>query len=255
MVLAAALVGLASACVTPTRAAPTPVVIYDSNPSPLPGNVVSLGYQATSTSEFGDHIEFASTERKLQEATVTFSDWALKADYPALTDPTGWDHPITLNIYVVAPGDSLGSLLGSVTQVVHIPWRPPADVVNCTGGRFQSTPGPVGTNCFNGLAFQATFDLAVLGLTAPDEVIWGVAYNTETHGPSPIGGPGPYNSLNVGADGGAPAVGTDVDPAGAFLDSTWTGNYCDLGVGGIGTFRSDSGCWAGYTPEIEFTAI
>ena len=41
--------------------------IYDSIPAPLPPNVASLGFEATSTSEFGDRIAFAPP------APVTFS--------------------------------------------------------------------------------------------------------------------------------------------------------------------------------------
>ncbi len=38
------------------QAAPDPGVVYDSIGTP-PGNVASLGFQATSTSEFGDRVQ------------------------------------------------------------------------------------------------------------------------------------------------------------------------------------------------------
>jgi len=44
--------------------------IYDGIPTSYPGNFVSLGFQATSTDEFGDHIQFAGTERKLGSVVV-----------------------------------------------------------------------------------------------------------------------------------------------------------------------------------------
>lgn len=40
-----------------------PVIIYNNVPSPLPGNVQSEAFQADHTSEFGDLIQFAGTNR------------------------------------------------------------------------------------------------------------------------------------------------------------------------------------------------
>ncbi len=65
--------------------------------------------------------------------------------------------------------------------------------------------------CFNGYAFNATFDFG--GLVVPEEVVYGVAFNTQTWGYEPIGVDGPYTSLNVGLTTGAPSQGIDVDPA------------------------------------------
>ena len=78
-------------------------VIYDSVPAPLPPNVPSLGYQATQSSEFGDLIQFAGTERTLKQVTLAMSDWALASDYPSFPGSSGptWSHPLTLNLYNV----------------------------------------------------------------------------------------------------------------------------------------------------------
>ena len=54
-------------------------VIYSNLEDPLPGNLPSLGYQATSTAEFGDHIQFAAGPRKLDSVTITMSNWALES--------------------------------------------------------------------------------------------------------------------------------------------------------------------------------
>ena len=81
-VLAAAVV--ASLALTATAGAVTPSAVYDATPNPLPPNVASLGYEATSTSEFGDKVHLAGTNRVLDEITVTMSDWALKSDYPTV---------------------------------------------------------------------------------------------------------------------------------------------------------------------------
>ena len=49
------------------------------------------------------------------------------------------------------------------------------------------------------------------GTMLPDTLIWGIAYNTNTSGYTPIGAPGPYDSLNVGSETFDPTVGTDVE--------------------------------------------
>jgi len=266
VLIAVAVTALAAACAPPPVL--VPVTIYNSNPSPVPGNVISQGFQCCQVSEFGDEIKFAGTARVLQSATVTMSNWAIHSTPAnlAVGNATGWDQPLTLNIYAVGPttiaGEpTLGSLLGTVTQTFHIPWRPEPDAINCPGNptKFQSTPGAPDTNCFNGLANQVTFNLGSLGLTAPDRIVWGVAFNTQSYGAAPIGVDGPYNSLNVGAEGSGASVGSDVDPAVAWGASTWGSFYCDGGAGGS-TFRADMGCavgsdWTGLTPEISFTAL
>lgn len=122
--------------------------IFDAVPAPLPFNVVSLGYQATSTAEFGDHIQFTGTARKPKDATLVMSTWAIHSDYPAL-DSAGYEHPITLNIYEVeqsGPAPALGALLYTTTQTFLIPWRPEPDPT-CTGGSrpWRASDG----NCYN----------------------------------------------------------------------------------------------------------
>ena len=83
-------------------------------------------------------------------------------------------------------------------------------------------------------------------------------FNTSDYGASPLA-PQPcnsdpqgcgYDSLNVGTKtySTVPFVGTDVDPNGAFLSSTWAGAYCDNGAHGTGFLRLDTGtglttCW------------
>ena len=40
-------------------------IVYSSIPKPLPGNVASLGYEATSTSEFGNGVNLAPIEKTI----------------------------------------------------------------------------------------------------------------------------------------------------------------------------------------------
>ncbi len=207
-------------------------VIFDNTLSPLPGNVVSLGYQATQTSEFGNQISFAGSSRNLTNVQIIMSDWANQADYPGVGDATGYDHPITFNFYNPGSGTSVGSLIASRTETVHVPWHT--------------------VNGFNGVAFPVNFDFT--GVTVPNTVIFGVAYNTQTWGASPIGAAGPYNSLNFGLADVAPTVGTDVNPDDAYWNTMTASNYTDGGAAGVGVFRQDTN-WTPYSGMIQVNAV
>jgi len=233
-------------------ATPVPNIVYNAIPSPLPPNMPSQPFQAQQTSEFGDYVHLAGTSRLLRTVTVTFSDWALYSDYTTDARYSGnsvsWTHPITLNIYNVVPGtplNKLGSKIATVTQTSTIPWRPVGDP-NCpdtgygAGFAWRASDG----NCYNGLAFNLTFDLSSLNVTLPNDLIVGVAYNTETYGAAPIGSNGPYNSLNVGAVGTA-TVGTDDNTDRVFWNTSTAGYYSDGGAAGVGIFREDTN-WTPY---------
>lgn len=243
-------------------------VIYNSIPSPLPGNVSSLGFEATSTDQFGDRIVFsAGTGRKLVSATQTMSSWGCESGHwttgDCLTTPGAtFSHPITLTIYNVGVGNTPGSVIGTVTQTFNIPYRPSADPVNCTGadaGKWFD-----GTTCYNGYATNITFNLTAANITVPNDVIYGISYNTSTSGNAPIGtatacfgtpaGCG-YDSLNVGLEG-VTTVGSNFDADDAWWDTAIAGYYCDGGAGGVDIFRrdpADGSCnWTGYQPAVKF---
>jgi hypothetical protein len=228
--------------------------VYDAVPVPLPGNVPSIGFEATSTAEFGDQVTLAPGGRRLSQVVVTMSSWACEsgswnAGTCATTPGATFTHPLTLNIYsvkTVAGMPATDQLLATKTLAVAMPYRPSANA-NCSGGRWQDVNGA----CFNGLAFNVAIDMKDLGAVLPDDIIWGIAYNTTHRGYQPIGGAGgPYDSLNVGLSAAA-TVGTDVDPDSAFANSTWAGFYCDGGANGTGSFRFDEGCWGGYVPAAR----
>src|SRR6476660_6934276 len=102
-------------------------VVYNAVPNPLPPNVASLGFEATSTSEFGDYVHLGDANRLLKTVTVTMSDWALYSDYASDVRYSGnsvsWTHPITVNVYAnhLGGNGAPDKLLGSVTQSITIP--------------------------------------------------------------------------------------------------------------------------------------
>jgi hypothetical protein len=235
-------------------------VIYDGIPSPLPPNVVSQGYECCAVFEFGDNIKFSGNRRSLGTVTLTMSDWAKHSDFPALP-AQGWTHPITLNLYNVdhsSPNPAVGALIKTLTQTFVIPWRPEADPT-CPGGiAWRASDG----KCYNGFAFNIIFDFTSSNVVLPDEIIFGIAFNTSDYGTNPLRstnpGGGPYDSLNVGLRDtsvfGFSPVGTDVEPNAIFQNNTSPSQYCDNGVGGLDVFRRDNGCWSPYTPAIQFNA-
>jgi hypothetical protein len=222
----------------------------------------SLGFEATTASEFGDEVSLQSgTSRQLNELQVLFASFACTSGHwntgNCVTTPGAtFTHSITANIYGASSGGIPGSLLATVTQDQVIPYRPSADSVNCTGGKWFNTAAGA---CQNQISTVLTFTFSA-GITLPDQVIWTVAFNTTHYGAAPIGegvacfgssGGCPYDSLNVGAKTytGAPYSGTDVDPNGAFVNYQAGSFYCDGGAGG--TLRLDTSttvCWSANKP-------
>ena len=244
-------------------------VIYDSTVIPLPGNMVSVGAEATGFKEIGDEITFAGTERNLSKVTATMSSWGCQSGHwntaDCVTTPGAtFSIPITLNIYN-AGDPTPGGLIATKTQTFSIPYRPSSDNTNCTGGRWFD-----GTTCFNGLAHNITFDLTSLGVTLPNSVVYGITYNTTSYGPNPIGtsaacfsssGGCPYDSLNVAL---SPEVTVGSKPFADTLywNNAFASNYCDGGAAGVNLFRLDSpsnACWFNTAPgdslipAVQFT--
>lgn len=239
--------------------------IYNNIPNPLPGNIGSYGYEASGTSEWGDRIMFApATGRSLTTVTLTMSSFGCQTghwysgDCVSATGAT-FSHPIKLNIYNVVAGNQVGTLIGSVQQTFAIPYRPSADNINCTGTNTGKWFDASSSTCFNGKATNITFNMS--GLTVPNQVIFGVAYNTSHYGYSPIGQGAPcytspggcgYDSLNVG--GTDPAVDNTVGSNPAPDDAYQYTIYSSCVNGPIIPFGLDAGCWTGFKPSIKFNA-
>lgn len=238
--------------------------IYNVIPDPLAGNYVSQPFQAQQTSEVGDRVAFIAPGRNLTTVTVTMSSWACQTGHWNLLCTTApgatFAHPITLNIYNVGPGNTVGALLATTTQTQAIPYRPSSDLANCGDSRWFD-----GSSCFNGKAANVTFNFASQNIVLPNQVIVGIAYNTSNYGASPIGPQPcsstvegcPYDSLNVALVDPAltQTAGVNPAPADAYFDTETAAWYCDGGAGGVGTFRLDSGCWTGFKPSVKINAV
>jgi len=231
-------VGLLFAAAPTGQAQAVSEIIYNAIPATLAPSYTSLAFQATQTYEFGDYVILGGTNRDLDTVSVTMVTWAYQTNYSGFEDPTGWDHPITLNIYNVIPGDpnTLGTLIGTKTVEFHLPWRPEPDTVNCTENRWYDAAT---ATCNNGFAFNITFDLSDLDITLPSAIVLGIAFNTQTYGANPIGLSGPYNELNVSVSG-EQSVGTDGNTDRVFWNTTYGPFYDDGGAAGVGIFREDT---------------
>lgn len=169
---------------------------FGNVPDTVPSNLPSYGPEAYGFNEWGAQLALAGTARNLTAATVTMSSWACESgawntNDCATTPGATFDVPITFNVYAVGAANSVGSLITSKTQTFAIPYRPSVDSVNCTGGRWYD-----GSGCFNGKAVNITFDFA--GEALPDNVIFGITFDTTNFGYSPLGsGPNPTDSLNI----------------------------------------------------------
>jgi hypothetical protein len=234
--------------------------VYDAT-EPTAGNVPSIGFEATSTSEFGDEIQLAAGPRKLNTVTVQMSSWGCQAKSGSncvTTDASARvGVPITLNVYKAShsgPNGTVvaGDLITTVTQTIAVPFRPGANLAKCPGGQWYDKKNKA---CYNGKAFNAVFKFKALKVTVPDDVVLGVAYNTSHHGYNPIGvtacNSTPqgciYDSLNVGLGTTGVATGSKPNPGTVFANSSWSGFFCDS-TPAVGVFNQDSptsACWGG----------
>jgi hypothetical protein len=213
--------------------------IYSNIPSPLPGNVPSEAIEATSSSEFGGEVQLAGPTADHTKVTVAMSSWACQsggAEDGSCVSAKGtkFEWPVTLHIYTAGTGDSVGTQVASLTRTFKMPYRPSANAA-CTGAHLGGWM-KMG-ECFHGRLFKITFVLK--GVTIPSKAIVSVAFNTTDYGAEPTHVPGPYDSLNVGGFEGAPSVGSDPQPQSDYINSLWTGAYCDEGLAGTGSFRFD----------------
>jgi len=217
----------------PTAARASAVLLYSSNPSPLPPNLDSLPYFVSETSEFGDIIGLAgaASQFSLESFVVTLSNAAIESDFEAVGTSAGYNVDFTLNLYTVGAGNTVGALIHSFIASSQIAWRPEPDATGtCFGTDYLDANG----DCWSGSLSQVTFNLG--GQVTPQSLIWGISFNAGLNGD-------PVNSLGVALASAltAPAIGTDPLDDSNYWATNIAGNYSDNGAGGVGIFREDTG--------------
>ncbi len=247
-------------------------VVYNNVPAPLPGNFASLGNQAYSMSEFGGEVEFAGAARKNPKVTVIMSTWACQnggvyedtCETPKPNKKFKW--PITLNIYDVGAGNTVGTKLGSVTKTFGLPYRPTKNDTACLAkGYAAGTWYDAATNaCYHGMAFPITFKPVHTELRG--KAIITLSYNTSTHGPSPVGTGAAcfstavgcyYDSLNVATaepSENTLSIGAQPSLEEVFVNSTYTPMFCEGGTSDTFGAAKCAGFWEGLQPIFSVSA-
>jgi adhesin/invasin len=228
------------------------VPIYNSIPGPnLPMSLPSRSFEAGLISEYGNEVMFSGTSPfNLTSVTVVMVTGAYPSKYPTAfaMNPASWSHPITINLYSVdstSGHPEPGVLIRSVQQTFMVPWRHEPDPT-CANPTFWRAPDD--GQCHYGLTFPISFNFSGMTLTS-NQLIFGIAYNTQSAGQPPLGVVGPYNDLNVGVNVGTPTVGTNLSFPMVYLNSSISGGYVDMGP--AGKFRLDVGSDDG-SIAIEF---
>jgi hypothetical protein len=270
-----ALVAVGMGAITAGPAAAVTVqVIYNAAVQPLPGNLPSEGPEAYAFNEFGDEVTFDGTARTLNTVRVTLSSWACEQGtwhtHDCVTTPGDkFSQDITLNIYHASQSGNNGtvvpgSLITTVTKSFLVPYRPTANLNKCNGANLGKWYQSKSATCFNGKAANVTFNFGSLGLTLPNDVVFGISYNSTHYGYSPIGEAAPcfstpqgcpYDSLNIGL-GPVVTVGSKPYPNTVFQNGQNPSVYCDA-TPAVGIFNLDSpttACWSGYVPAIQVRA-
>jgi hypothetical protein len=229
-----------------TAGASSAEVIYNNIPSPLPGNFASIGFDATSTTQFGGEIEVAGTARKNPTVTVVMSSWACQSGTweDGCSSPTKktFKEPVTIKIYEVG---ELNVPIATKTKSFKMPYRPSAEPVHCTGPDAGTWYDAESGECFNGKAFTIKFKVKLQRV--PKKAIVTVSYPTTST---------PAQSLNVAvSEPSENTLSLGADPTQElFLDSSLSDMYCE-GATDVGTFGGSEGnCWEGYQPVVALSA-
>ena len=253
-------------------------VAYNTIPKPLPGNVASEGPEAYAFIELGNGLgTFESFTSTIGEVSVVLSSWACQSGSwqagCSSRNNAEFSQDITFSLYAVSGNFqtggpyTVGALLGSRSQTFSIPYRPSATPNKCGGSaQWYSNKDK---SCYNGIAVPVTIDFSDLAINLPANgaVVVTVSYNTSHYGPNPVGesaacytadGGCPYDSLNISTDttnGTFPTnPGYSIDPNGVFVSPSPNYAQCPGTLALIpGSVQEDTGCWAGYHPEVMLT--
>jgi hypothetical protein len=258
---AASLMALAATAAPAAAAAGEPEVIFNNLPTTNPGNVSSVGFEATQAAQFGTQIETKPGSFEANgNVTVGMSSWACEkgnwtnTNGECKTAPGAqFSWPVTLRINAVGPGNTVGGRIFEETRTFKMPYRPSQNNKQCTGSALGAWYYAPLRSCFHGKYFHIMFP--VNGFLWPSRAIVSVAYNTSDYGATPQRPKAcdsepqgcPYDSLNVGlvelAESPTPEIGSYPLSTSVYWNTLTAGYYCDGGAGGTGTFRLDEGCW------------
>ena len=225
-------------------------IVYTTLPDPLLPDEFSVGYEDTQAAEFGALIQLSGAGPfTLDSARIAMSNWGVESSFEPVGTSSGFTLPLTLNLYAVGPGNTVGDRIDSVTTMEFIPWRPEADPADCGAGStdYLASDG----SCYPGAISIVSFNLN--GIATPSVLIYGLAFNTQDFGAAPYHAPGPYDALHLAMSGAPPDAGANPLPNTAYWNTSYGPNYADAGAAGVGVFRQDQG-WDPFSAAIAFDA-
>lgn len=233
--------GLSLAQSTPVSAS---TIVFDSMPTGGAYSYPSLGFQATSTSEFGVEMTLAGLVPGNYDVTLKalMINWAYASPYEVVGTTPGYTVPMTLNLYTnpMTGGVPTTTLASSTTNAL-IGWRPEPDA-SCGGTAYKAPDG----NCYNGSMTTVAFQFLNVSLQTSN-IIAGLMFNTQSYGPNPTGVAGAYNSLNLAVSGGT-NVGSVTTHDSVYWNTSFAGFLTD--PAGVGQFVRDTGGWATNVPAF-----
>jgi hypothetical protein len=207
-------------------------VVYNNVPAKLPPNFASIGFAATSTTEFGGEIELAGAARKQPTVTVVMSSWACQSggwstgDCSTPKPKKGFKVPLTVRIYNAA--ELSEGPVAEATKNLTMLYRPSAST-KCTGGRWYDEATAA---CKNGFAFPVSLKVSKLK-KMPKRAVVSFLYPHST---------GPAQSLNVAiSEPSENTLSVGTQPVEEwFANSTNPEMYCPLAKD-VGTFGPEEG--------------
>ena len=265
-ILVATVVGCLAWGVGSTAAA-TPSPLYDSLPPDGTISVVSVGEESQQFNQFGNEV-ILTKSTTVAKMSVTLVSHACQtgngtdchtdvgATFPTLFALNLYRHSTTNpNTGEVTPGTKILTY----TKTANIKFRPSADPTCGDPTLYRGSDG----NCYSGVKQNVVFDFPNRKL--PIDVVWGVSFNTDHQGPSPIGGTGaPQDSLNFGLTA-AVKTGLNRSDDSVFWDTSTLALSCADPTDGnsgpfvTGEFNRDGPCdgttnsWAHLIPGAKFT--
>jgi len=279
----AAVILAASAVLAVVAGTASAVTLYNSIPKKAVA-LPAMGFECCQTAQFGGAVEFAQEPRKKNKITFTVTvgmdsyacergSWTGTPECTTLSGAT-FKWPITLRIYDLGPGGSVGELVAEETKEFEMPYRPSQNNTYCTGPEKGGWYDAKTHECYIDNYFPISYTLTVPRLEK--EAIISVAYNTSDYGehpqrPQPCNTANncPYDSLNVGVNAiykkigpgeeyealpTAPSVGSDPLPEEVFLNSESSTYYCGNPAAdkfAASGMKEGKGCWKYEQPAIE----
>jgi hypothetical protein len=222
--------------------------VYDNVPATLPGNFVSLGLAATSTTEFGGEIELAGTARKAPSITVVMSSWTCQTGSwnggSCLTPKPQKAFKVPLTVKVYAADELSEGPVAEITKMEKMKYRP-SESSKCTEHTWYDETTK---ECFNGYAFPLTIPLRRLK-RMPQKAVVTFSFPHSS---------GPAESLNISvSEPSEDTLSIGTDPVEEwFANSTNPEMYCP-GATDVGKLGSEEGVGCqgvNYQPVISVSA-